>query len=599
MSTTTREDQQHTSKFAAIVQNVATTPTTAPPPPRRRRRLPRWLTLTLLAVAAGGLAFFSLGSSVLSTTTATGTILTERARRTDLIVSITEDGTLESAHNLDIKCEVQGGSTILWIIPDGTEAHKGDELVRLDSAGIQEKIDLQRITYEKAKALKIEAEKTYESAKIAVQEYIEGMFVQNLQTLQVTATVAKENLESARNNLQFTNRMHRKGYVTTLQRDAQAFAVQRAQLDLEVADKAIEVLEKFTKPKTVVGLESLRDSAEAKMASEEAAFRLEEDRLKKLEVELEKCVITAPADGMVVYANQNEGRRGSETVGIEEGALVRERQTLIQLPDLSHMQVKSTVHESKIDSMQRGQRARIKVQDREFQGIVTSVANQPEPSNYFSGNVKEYACVVAIESDPAGLRPGLTAAVEILVANLPNVLSVPVQSVVEKKGHFYCWVSGAGGIEKREVQLGMGNNTRIQIKDGLQEGELVLLNPRNNIAEAREDDHSEDEAVNVNDRFGGDKPANLPAIGAGAGRATGGAPGKGAGTLDLKSIDTDSDGKISQDEAPGRMKENFSSLDTDGDGFIDAKELAAVRRKMQQSRQGGAEGRGPGGAAGQ
>ena len=195
MSTTTREDQQHTSKFAAIVQNVASTAAT-PPPPRRRRRLPRWLTLTLLAVVAGGLAFFTLGSSVLSTTAVTGSILTERARRTDLIVSITEDGTLESAHNLDIKCEVQGGSTILWIIPDGTEAHKGDELVRLDSAGIQEKIDLQRITYEKAKALKIEAEKTYESAKIAVQEYIEGMFVQNLQALQVTATVAKENLES-------------------------------------------------------------------------------------------------------------------------------------------------------------------------------------------------------------------------------------------------------------------------------------------------------------------------------------------------------------------------------------------------------------------
>ena len=264
------------------------------------------------------------------------------------------------------------------------------------------------------------------------------------------------------------------------------------------------------------------------------------------------------------------------------------------------MQVKSTIHESKIDSMQRGQRARIKVQDREFQGIVTSVANQPEPSNYFSGNVKEYACVVAIESDPTGLRPGLTAAVEILVANLPNVLSVPVQSVVEKKGHFFCWVSGPGGVEKREVQLGLGNNTRIQIAQGLQDGELVLLNPRNNIAEAREDDHTEDEAVDVKGRFGGDKPANLPAIGAGAGRPEGGSAGKGrsGGGLDLKSIDKDNDGKISQDEAPGRMKENFSALDTDGDGFVDAKELAAMRRKMQQSRPDG-EGRGPGGAAGQ
>ncbi len=513
MSTTTREDQQHSSKFAAIVQSVANGNSSPPPPPKRRKlRIPRWMWVGSLAAVAAVVAFMTLGTSLLSSSTPTGRVLTERARRMDMVVSIAEDGTLQSSHNVDIKCEVQGGSTILWIIPDGTEVRKGEELVRLDTAAIQEKIDLQRIAYEKAKAIKIEAEKTYESAKISVQEYIEGMFVQNLQTLQVAATVAKENLESARNSLLFTNRMHRKGYVTTLQRDAQAFAVQRAQLDLNVAEKAIEVLEKFTKPKTVVGLESVRDAAEAKMASEEAAFKLEEDRLKRLEVELEKCVIKAPADGMVVYANQSEGRRNSESTGIEEGALVRERQTLIQLPDLNHMQVKCTVHESKVDSLQRGLRARIKVQDREFQGIVIAVANQPEPSQWFSGNVKEYACLVAIESDPAGLRPGLTSAVEILVANLSNVLSVPVQSVVEKKGQYLCWVSGPSGIEKREVKLGMSNNTRIEIKEGISDGELVLLNPRLSIAEAKEDDHSEDE-YNVKDRFGGDSPAKLPPVG--------------------------------------------------------------------------------------
>ncbi len=526
MSTTTREDKQHASKFAAVIQNVAQGSGSAPPPPppRRRLRIPRWLWVGGAVAVAGVVAFMTLGASLISSTPTPGRLLTERVRRTDMIVSIAEDGTLESSHNLDIKCEVQGGSTILWIVPDGTEVRKGDELVRLDSAGIQEKIDLQRIAYEKAKALKIEAEKNYESAKIAVQEYIEGTYVQELQTLEVAAVVAKENLESARNSLQFTNRMHRKGYVTTLQRDAQAFAVQRSQLDLGVAEKAIEVLEKFTKAKTVVGLESVRDAAEAKMASEESAFKLEEDRLKRLEVELEKCVIKASSGGMVVYANQSDGRRSSDSAGIEEGALVRERQTLIQLPDLNHMQVKCTVHESKVDSLKRGLRARIKVQDREFQGIVTSVANQPEPSHWFSGNVKEYACKIAIESDPAGLRPGLTAAVEILVTNLSNILSVPVQAVVEKKGQFFCWVSGPTGIEKREVQLGMSNNTRIEVQQGLSEGELVLLNPRVAVAEAREDDHSQDE-INVKDRFGGDSPAELPPVG-GTDRSKAGGRGK-------------------------------------------------------------------------
>ena len=587
MSITTREDKQHASEFEAVMKDA---PAAAQLPRRRRRRgIPRWLMLAFVMIVAAALVAATLGSRLLNDDALAGKFLTEEARRADLVVSITEDGTLESSHNTDVKCLVQGGSTILSIIPDGTEVKKGDELVRLDSAPIQEKIDLQRIAYEKAKALKIEAEKTFEAAKIAVQEYIQGTFIQELQTLKVAATVAKENLESARNTLQFTNRMHRKGYVTTLQRDAQAFAVERSQLDLGVAETAITVLEKFTKRKILVGLESARDTAEAKMAAEKAAFDLESDRLKKLEVELEKCVIRAPADGMVVYKNQ-ESRRSEATV-IEEGAMVRERQTIIRLPDLSQMQVKSSVHESKIDNLQRGMRARIKVQDREFQGVVTSVANQPEPSNWFSGSVREYAAIVAIETDSNGLRPGMTAAVEILIKNLKDVLSVPVQALVEKKNKFYCWVQGPSGVEKREIELGLGNNTRIQVTAGLREGELVLLNPREKIAEAREDERYE-ESIDVKKRFGGDRPANLPNLPRPPNDRGEGRPKQAArGGFNLMDLDTDGDKKISIDEAPGSMKDRFGDMDANSDGFLDAGEMAAIRRRMQERmRHGGGQG---------
>lgn len=589
MSITTREDKKHASKLAAVLQDGGEAEFA---PVRRRRRIPRWLFgIGLLALVAA-LVVATVGTRWLNHEPTAGNFLTEEVKRADMIVSVVEDGTLESSHNTDIKSEVQGGSTILWIIPDGSQVQEGDELVRLDSAGIQEKIDLQRIAYEKAKALAIEAEKNFQAAKIAVNEYIEGTFVQELKTLKVAATVAKENLESARNALQFTNRMYRKGYVTTLQRDAQAFAVERAALDLEVAETAITVLEKFTKPKTLVGLESARDSAEAKMASENAAFSLEEDRLKKLEVELEKCVIRAPADGMVVYNNQEQSRR-SEQVIVEEGALVRERQTIIRLPDLNQMQVKCTVHESKIDMLRRGLRARIKVQDRQFQGIVTSVANQPEPANWFSGNVKEYAAVVAIESDPTGLRPGMTAAVEILVDNLTDVLSVPVQALVEQRGKFYCWVAAPTGVQKRAVEVGLANNSRIAIADGLHEGERVLLNPRESIAEAREEENDE-EAVNVKERFGGDKPADLPSLPKAPREDAAGQSAKGGRGFNMMQYDKDKDGKISKDEAPEAMQEFFGRIDSNSDGFLDAKEMAEARRRAQQMRAGGGPG-GPGG----
>jgi HlyD family secretion protein len=595
MATSTKEDERGTSKFAAVLKTAPAA--AAPPPVRRRRRVPRWLVGASIATVLGLGTLYLLKNTILAPATTAQNVLTEKARKADLVVSIAEDGSVESAHNKDIKCELQGGGTILWLIKDGTLVQKGDELVKFDTSTFEEKVSQQQIVVERARATMIDAEKTFEAAKIAVQEYLEGTFTQSLQTLQVTATVAKENLESSKNLLAFYNKMVRNGYVTTLQRDAQAFAVERAKLDLEVAETAITVLEKFTKEKTLVGLESTRDSAKARMASEQAAFKLEEDKLARWQYQLTKCVITAPDEGMVVYANDLQQRRGGQSrmSQVEEGAIMIERQSIIKLPDLSHMQVKCTVHESKVDSLKQGMRARIRIQEHEYQGVVTNVSNQPEPSDWFSGSVKEYAAVVSIDSDPTGLRPGMTAAIEILVANLPDVLSVPVQSVVEKRGKFYVWVNGSGGPEKRPVLLGMSNNTRIEIKDGVKDGEEVLLNPRASVEEAREEERSE-EKVDVKKKFGGDKPAPVPQAGnAGPGGSPSG-KGKGGG-INLAALDKDGDKKISPEEAPERMKENFANLDTNKDGFLDAAEIAAVNRMIQemQKRGGPPGGGGPGG----
>ncbi len=57
-----------------------------------------------------------------------------------LLITVTEDGNVESANNVDVKCEVAGGSTILWIINDGKLVNKGDEIVRLDRSTIEDQL---------------------------------------------------------------------------------------------------------------------------------------------------------------------------------------------------------------------------------------------------------------------------------------------------------------------------------------------------------------------------------------------------------------------------------------------------------------------------
>ncbi|HEX4146011.1 MAG TPA: HlyD family efflux transporter periplasmic adaptor subunit [Pirellulales bacterium] len=565
-----------------------------PAPRRPRRSRPLWrmlLTLSIgaavVAASAYGLKGWFVGEAVV-----TRNELTRKVARGNLLVTITASGNIESSRNIDVKCEVAGGSTILWIVPDGTQVNEGDELVRLDSALIAEQVDLQKIAYEKAQALKIEAEKTASAAKIAVQEYSEGTYLQAVQSAEVAITVAQENLRSAENSFQFAQKMARKGYVTSLERDARAFAVQRAKLDMVTAQLAKEVLEKFTKPKTEEDLISKRDTAEAKMRSEEAAFDLEESRLKRLQIQLEKCVIKAPQAGMVIYANEPGGQRGQQAVQIEEGAAVRERQSIIRLPDLARMQVKIPVHESKVDQLRVGMRANLKVQDREFQGTVASVANQPEP-NPFLSTVKEYATIVKINGESSGLRPGMTAVVEILVAELNGVLTVPVEAIVEQGGHTYCWVLSGGSHKRRQVVLGMSNNVEIEVKDGLVEGDVVILNPRAIVTEARDDDDGAP-TVDVKQRFGDAPPPGAAGQEEGGGRREG--RGSGRPRMNIMEFDKDGDKKVSREEAPEPMQARFDRIDTDGDGFIDAKEAAAAaaRRRKMEAEGGGGPG-GPGG----
>ncbi len=439
-------------------------------------------------------------------------VLTAKVQRGELVVTVTEDGSLESAVNIDIKCEVAGGTSILSIVDDGTQVKKGEKIVELDSAALEESINQQRITTEKARATKIQAEKDYAAAKLAVEEYLQGTFVQSVQDQDAKITIAEENLRSAQNALEHSQRMFRKGYISALDLESQKFQVQRAQLELESARTAKDVLVKFTKLKMMQELESKRDSSEAKMRSEGASFDLEESRLKRLESQLEKCVITAPADGMAVYANDQGGRfGGSQQAQIEEGAAVRERQTILRLPDLAQMQVKVNVHESKVEMLSRAWKAaldsghalrtRIRIQDLDLQGALTNIANQPEPSGWWAGNIKEYATTISIDGKPQGLRPGMTAECEILVDHLKDILTIPVAAVVEQRGGYFAWTKTPTGPERRPLVVGATNDQFVEVKDGLVEGEEVILNPRAVVVEARAVKEATEE-VDVSKQFG-------------------------------------------------------------------------------------------------
>ena len=124
----------------------------------------------------------------------------------------------------------------------------------------------------------------------------------------------------------------------------------------------------------------------------------------------------------------------------------------------------------------------VRVQDLKFSGVVTSVSNRPE-SNWFS-TAKKYTVGVRIDGQSEALRPGFTAEATIIVADLHDVIAVPVATVIEDGEEFVCAVKKGKGFERRVVTLGKSDDRFVEIVEGLQEGELVFLNPETVLGES-------------------------------------------------------------------------------------------------------------------
>ncbi len=526
--------------------------------------------------------------------------LVHLAARSDFIHEITERGEIESASNVEIRCEVKskgsGGTTILEIVPEGTYAEVGDVLARLDSSALEDDRTRQQIVCNSSEAAVVKARNTYETALIAKQEYLEGQYHQEVQNIQSQIFLAEEDLRRAEEYLNYSNRLAAKGYVTALQLEADRFAVEKAKNQLDIAKTKLTVLEKFTRARMLKQHESDIATSQANYKAEEDSHRLDMEQLALIEEQIEKCTMVAPEPGQVVYANQVD-RRGGQEVIIDEGEQVREGQVIIRLPDPKRMQVKAKINEARISQIAETMPAFIRLDafpDRELSGVVTKVNEYPEPTSWHSANVKEYGTTIRIEGSPPGLRPGLTAEVRILVERLTNVLQLPVQAVFEHGGKHYCIVPARSDLELRELTIGSTNDKTVVIRSGVEEGESVILNA----AAHREKvtlPEVPDAAPSSNRPAGPDSSAasggegasrGAPGPGQSGGDGTGG-PRQG-GAPDLNAIvdrmfsqaDQDGDGFVEGAEIPERMRARVAEADSNGDGKLGRDELKAAMRKV-------------------
>jgi HlyD family secretion protein len=438
-----------------------------------------WILLTLIVLGGVG-AYFSLRPVVSQLIPQ----VTHKIIQQDLNVSVTEEGTLESANNVEIRCRVRGANTtIVYIVDNGVEVQPGDVLVRFDTKTIEDTINTQQIAYQNAAAAFAQSETDVAIAKINITEYLEGTYRSERMTKEKDLAVAKANLVSAENLAKHGEAMFRKGYVSKLEVESNNYALEQAQLDLGVKETDLDVLNRYTKAKKIQELEGILKAKEAKLASDAAAAALEKSKLEREQEQLKNCVITAERGGMVVYAGSEQCE---DKPDIREGATVREDQRLLLMPDLSQMQVKFGIHEAKIEQVKIGMPCRIQIQDRSYDGKLKSIASVAKPGGWWNGNMVKYDSIIAIDS-AAGLKPGMSSKAEVILARHQSVVAIPVGAVVENEENFFCWTLVGKTIERKKLLLGDTDDQFMVVLDGVKEGDEVVINPLAYVDEAEKE----------------------------------------------------------------------------------------------------------------
>ena len=320
--------------------------------------------------------------------------------------------------------------------------------------------------------------------------------------------------------------------------------------------------------------------AESSRKTKYSVYHQELEKMKDIEDQIHECKVHSPQDGMVVYYKESGNRFGSTSEGmIQQGAQVKEGQKLMRIPDLRKMQVNTKVHEAMVSRIRGddrqstgfleslraglltspnawnrlmtnsevtlttlreqnrdkeyflanpGQKAKIRVDafpDRQLEGHVRTVAAVASQADFFSSDVKVYQTLVTIDESVEGLKPDMSAEVTIQVDPPKEpVLCVPIQSIVggaEIGPKRKIYVLTPAGAEVRDVVLGLFNDKMVEVREGINEDDLVVLNPKVLLGDKAK---TRDEAEGAKPRTGAGGGGEKGKGGKGGGKA-GGPPG--------------------------------------------------------------------------
>jgi multidrug efflux pump subunit AcrA (membrane-fusion protein) len=357
------------------------------------------------------------------------------------VVSVSATGELKAKNSTDIHGPKSARMVGIWqmkiskLIPEGTQVKKGQFVAEIDKTEISNEI----------KEVDIEIEKA------------ESRFT-------ITKLDTLLELSQARDNLVNLKYAMEEARIEKEQSIYEAPSILRqAEINYQKALRSLRQSEKNYSAKV--------KQAKAKIREIEAEWTKHKQRRDMLTMALREFTVLAPADGMVIYAKEWNGKKKTVNSNVSSWDPV-----VASLPDLSVMESLTFVNEVDIKKIALEQKVHIGLDadpDKKLEGKVTKIANIGEQRP--NSSAKVFEVLIEVAENDSTLRPAMTTSNEIIISEVDSALFIPLECVHNVDSTAYVVIESGLSRYRQEVKTGIYNENYIIVEQGISVEDNVLL----------------------------------------------------------------------------------------------------------------------------
>jgi HlyD family secretion protein len=354
----------------------------------------------------------------------------DRAQRQTIVNVVSTNGKIEPVENFEAHAPL--ATTVRRVLVQaGDRVKPGQLLLELDASSARA---------EAARALA-----QLRSAQAQSKAVEKGGTREEVLTNEAALVKARTELESARRNLEAMRKLRERKAASVGEVQEAENRFRRAQAEVELLERKLK--DRYSRPEVT--------RTAAQLTEAQAAYAAAQNLLRD-------SILRAPREG-VVYS-----------LPVRPGAYLNPGDLLVQVADLSRVQVRAFVDEPDIGRLANGQKVELTwdaFPDRTWTGTVTGV-----PTTVIlrgTRNVGELICQV--DNADLKLLPNVNVNVTVATARHENAITVPREAIHQEDGKRYVYEITGGELKKREVDTSISNLTHIEVSRGLAENAQVAL----------------------------------------------------------------------------------------------------------------------------